>query len=649
MKAVSVPMRDQGNPLYPLPADYESLTVEDQRLSRVNACRQWLVPHNNPQRKATAFASAVHFFDTYYLYPDEEADFFPMFYDDEPLPPPLGHFAIYRLWALSRRAITIAPRGFAKSNCIRKSAILQMLTRPGYSFIYATSSHDNAAQTAQILKTQFADNSRIFDDFAPDFPGKKIKPNRGDKSFGIELMYLDNGSWFRSLSAESRQRGGRPQCYLLDDPEYDGRAGTSLSLLRSYMEQLLFKVVMPMVTRRDTSVRWLATFVSRRHYAWHAMDAEETPDGPRSRDPRFDEWSRLILKAEYKDESGVSHSCWPVMWPLTDKDKKKDETLKDAVSLEQIKRLIGSANYAAEYMAEPGQAEDQHFGVLEEKKHGWWLEEADGEDPVRSKTIINWYDKEGTKCFESLANFLSSRVKIFITCDTSYTNTKDSDYKVATLMGYDPISANLFVLDCWAGQTKESTLITKAFQMAHRWGCGSIHPEVVKQSFSLYATMKSIVNQRAVEMAGVTSLPRIVPLKVGQMDKTSKINALGFRFEHGLIKMPLRRRYDPPWSFLFNQIDEFNPDASNGGLQHDDVLDTVSMSMFIVKGRQYAPKIKQEITDVWAKIQSGITVDPETGINYVECLDPAKLTPQQVSELFNATTRDTPESSDSKV
>ena len=90
---------------------------------------------------------------------------------------------------------------------------------------------------------------------------------------------------------------------------------------------------------------------------------------------------------------------------------------------------------------------------------------------------------------------------------------------------------------------------------------------------------------------------------------------------------------------LFNQIEEFNPDASNGGLQHDDVLDTVAMSMFIVKGRQYAPKTESEPVDVWEKIKSGITRDPETGINYVESIDPTKLTPQQISELFDANSR----------
>jgi len=639
VNVVPIPTKAEGNPLYPLPPDYVELTPEGQRLARVNASRQWMVRHTDPQMKATAFAASLHFFDSYYLYPDEEADFNPLFYDEEPLEAPAGHFAIYRLWALSNRSITVAPRGFAKSNCIRKAILLQMITRPGYSFIYATSSHDNAAQTGQILKSQFIDNKRIFDDFAPDFPDNRIVPRRGEKSFGIELMYLNNGAWLRSLSSESRQRGGRPRCYLLDDPEYDGKAGTSLSLLRSYMEQLLFKVVMPMVTRRDTSVRWLATFVSRRHYAWHAMDVEETPDGVRSRDPRFDEWSRLVLKAEYEDDNGVPHSCWPAMWPLTDADKSKDPRLKDSVSLEQIKRMIGSANYRAEYMADPGAAEDQHFGQLEEVKHGWWIDEADGLMPKKSASIINWYDKEGAKVSMTLSTFVRDKVKLFVTCDTSYTNTKDSDYKVATLMGYEPKDAILFVLDSWAGQTKESVLIAKAFQMAERWGCRSIHPEVVRQSFSLYATMQSIVQQRAVEMAGVQELPKIVPLKVGHMDKTAKINALGFRFEHGLIKMPLRRRYDKPWKMLYDQLEEFNPDAPNGGLQHDDVLDTVAMSMFIVRGRTIYDPAKEEAISPIDKIKNGIMVDPDTGINFAECIDPRTITLEQIDDLSRHRTK----------
>jgi hypothetical protein len=72
---------------------------------------------------------------------------------------------------------------------------------------------------------------------------------------------------------------------------------------------------------------------------------------------------------------------------------------------------------------------------------------------------------------------------------------------------------------------------------------------------------------------------------VGTLDKTAKINALHYRFEHGLIKFPVWRRGQLPWRLLFDQIEQFNPDAESGGLQHDDFIDTVAMSMFVVRGR----------------------------------------------------------------
>ncbi len=151
-------------------------------------------------------------------------------------------------------------------------------------------------------------------------------------------------------------------------------------------------------------------------------------------------------------------------------------------------------------------------------------------------------------------------------------------------MGYDPVDACLFVLDTWGAQCREQLLIEKCFAMAGRWGCPSIHPEVVRQSFGLYASMESMVRQKAAEVTGQVP-PRIVPLRVGTLDKTSKINALHYRFEHGLIKFPVWRKGQLPWRMLFEQIEQFNPDADTGGLQHDDFIDTVAMSMFVVRGR----------------------------------------------------------------
>lgn len=630
MNPQAIDLPEQGNAMWPLPADYLTLTPEGQRLARVNACSQWLVPTNDLKLKATRFAGSVNFFDNWYLHPDWDEDFNPYFYDDDPVEPPAGHFAIYRMWAMAPRSIAIAPRGFAKSNCFRKTALLQMLSRPAFSFIYATSSVDNAEQTSQILKTQFIGNRRISDDFSPEFPDGRITPKRGEASFGVELMYLANGSWFRAISAESRQRGGRPRVYALDDPEYDPKASTSMSILRSYMERLLFKVVMPMVTRRDTSVRWLATFVSRRHYAWHAMMTELLADGSKvAKDPRFDQWARLVLRSEYTDEDGKQCSAWPTMWPVDRKTRDADEKLKGLITLEDIREMIGTHNYLAEYLAQPGEAEEQYFGDVTQEKHGWWLENPDAEsdvDPYASKSTVCWRNKNGDVERMAMTDFLGSRIKLFATVDTSYTSTSDSDFKVCTVMGYDPVEAVLFVLDTWGGQVREPVLIEHAFRLAMKWRVPTIHVEVVRQSFSLYAAMESMVRQRADQITGMTP-PKVVKLNPGVMDKTSKISALNYRFEHGLIKLPTWRRGLMPWRHLFEQIEQFNPDAENGGLAHDDFLDTVAMSMFVVRGRmeRSAARIEDDdrlvVEDPLAEIGAGNYVDKKYGVNIAEAMN----------------------------
>jgi phage terminase large subunit-like protein len=624
-----------ANPLHPLPADYADLTEEGQRLARLNAARQWLLPTDDLKQRSIDFISALNFFEKYYLWPDEEADFNPLFFDDLPVATPLGHYSIYKEWASSKSSLVIAPRGFAKSSCIRKSMLLQMLTRPAFSFIYATSSHDNAQQTAQIVKSQLTDNKRIFDDFSPDFPDNRITPRRGEASFGLEMMYLKNGSWLRAISASSKQRGGRPRCYVLDDPEYDAKAATSMSVLRDYVETLLFKIILPMLMRPDTSVRWLATFVSRRHYAWHAMQTEQTPQGPRAQDPRFEFWSRMLLDSEY-DKDGITHSCWPEMWPLTRDAKRGNPKLKNRISLEEIKERLGPSVYLAEYRGRPGESGENYFPVLTRESHGWWLENPDLEftlQPYNSKALICWGDKEQTRS-RPIGEFLQ-QCRLFMAIDTSFTHGTDSDYKVATVMAATPENC-LFVLDMWAGKAPEVELVRNVFRLADKWRVPTIHPEVVRESASLYQQLESLVRQRATEMTGTTHLPRVVPLRVGMMQKEGKISTLMFRFEHGLIKLPLWLKMEKPWRELFDQIEQFNPEAKNGGLGHDDHLDTVSMSTIIMRfripsvGGPDAPKAVG--LDL---LRTGTLLD-DNGIPVLATLDFNRLSPDDVNHLLIA-------------
>ena len=648
-----IPTRAQGNLNYPLPADYDQLTVVGQRLARVNACRQWILPEEDIRARGENLVSSVWWFDRYYLWPDEDSDFNPLFYDDQPLETPEFHWVLLRQWASYRLTAAVAPRGSAKSYLNCKDMLLRMITRPAYSFVYATSTHPNAREVGERIKRQLIHNSRLFDDFSPEFDGR-IVPRRGEGSFSTEHMILNNGSWLRLLSASSKQRGGRPRRYRLDDPEYDPKSSTPMSVLRAYMDELLFKIVIPMVTRPDTGVDWVGTFVSKRHYLWHAMQLEETPEGHRAKDPRFNRWSRLIIPAAI-EENGQLSSCWPDMWPTTRDERetlsKTNPRFKESMSLEEIRDTIGTANFNSEYLAKPGDGGSSFFGDCDDIRHNWWYEEIDDrlDRPLLTTTHICWYEKRGeaTELRKvPLPEFLKEYCRTFITADTSHTIGKDSDYKVCALMGITNQN-DLFVLDLWARQGPESDLVKAIFEMADRWRCPTVHPEAIRQGVSLYNALHAIVSTRATDMAGADHLPKITKLNPGMVEKSDKIAGLHFRFEHGKIKFPMWRREQMPWRLLFDQIEGFNPEVADGGLEKDDCIDVIAMSQFVLRGRlSKVPSADYDRT-LFERLRDGqYIVD---GRHCGEGLDLNQLTQQQIAEILDARTPDPRATKYSKV
>lgn len=634
--------REEGNQNYPLPEDYNTLTDDGQRQARVNACKQWLLPEEDLVRRGVNLVSSVWFFDRFYLWPDDESDFNPLFYDDQPLETPDFHWVLLRQWAAYRMTAAVAPRGSAKSYLNCKDMLLRLITRPAYSFVYATSTHPNAREVGERIKRQFIHNDKINDDFSPEFDSGRIIPRRGEGSFSTEHMILNNGSWLRLLSASSKQRGGRPRRYRLDDPEYDPKSSTPMSVMRAYMAELLFKIVLPMVTRPDTGVDWVGTFVSKRHYLWHAMQLEDTPEGPRAKDPRFNRWSRLIIPAAIEETDGVMSSCWPDMWPTTRQDRIElavtQPRFKEALSLEEIKEAIGASNFASEYMASPGDGEDGFFGELDDVRHGWWYEDIDDrlDRPLLSTTHICFYEKhkEATTLRKvHLPEFIRDHCRIFMTADTSHTSGKDSDYKVCCLMAVTPMN-DLFILDLWAKQGQESELVRAIFEMADKWKCPTVHPESIRQGISLYNALNSLVSTRANDMAGVEHLPKIVKLNPGMAEKQSKIAGLQFRFEHGKIKVPMWRRDQLPWRHLFDQIESFNPEAQDGGLEKDDCLDVVAMSQFILRGRLSKVPGQTQDKSLFEKLRDGEFF--ENGQHIGEGLNLDSLSAQQINEILDA-------------
>lgn len=636
---------DPDHELFPLPPDYFELSEEGQREARVNACRQWMLKWNNEEHKAQAYVKGIQFFDMWYLQPDHEVGFDSMFYDMDPLPTPAMHLDIWTQWALHPLSITIAPRGSAKSFSVRKAILMEMLSRPKRSIVYATSSGDNTKNTGQSIKDQFDPdvNPRIHADWASEY-GRNLRPNRGQAPWGITHLQLMNGSWLRCISAESKQRGMRPQLYVLDDPEFDAKASTEMQIVREYMDVLLFKMVLPMVMRAGASVRWLATFVSRRHYAWHAMSVDK--DG-RALDRRFERWARLTIRSEYTDAEDRLRSCWPEMWPPTREERlalaEDDPHYKDVTSLEEIKEMIGISNYLSEYMAKPGAGDEIFFPALTEERHGYWFEGWDPlfeTNPRKSQTrICYWTEEDGEhkQVRIPLCEWLRE-VRLFAAVDTSFTAKQDSDSKVCNVMAVTSKN-ELFVLDLWSAKCHQPELVDNTLKICDKWKVGAIYVEAIKQGIGVYYELESIVNTRGREFASVDHLPAVKKFNPGQTAKTAKISALEPRFRTGLIKLPLRERNMHPWRNLCNQIEEFNPDAPDGGLAHDDELDTVSFSVFIVRGRlRQTVEVDDGPESPLERLERGEIKD-ENGLYHAHTIDWSRVSLQDVMDLVDRNTR----------
>lgn len=628
--------------LWPLPPDYESLTAEGKRQARVNACRLWLLP-GTPDELARNRVGSTWFFDTWYLQPDLAADFDPGFYDQSPLPTPPMHWDLSRLWATNRYSVAMLPRGGAKSTHCRRDMIMCMVSDPMHSFVYATSTHDNAKHTGQIVKDQSYHNERIQDDWAPEY-GSFLKPSRGDRATGTEYFYLTNNSWLRCVSVESRLRGLRPRDFRIDDPEYDQKNSTDLGKLRAYADRLIFKIVIPMTLRRGSGASWVGTFVTKRHFLWHAMQTLETPEGPRSVDPRFDHWARMLVRAAYEDpSSGKIVSCWPENWPATEQEKK-EKNLQGSISLEMMPSLMGVAAFNNEMLGNPGEADDSFFKLdpSANGKHAWWIENVDdayGLDPLQSRAHICWRDREGATKREMVGNFLRS-TRLFMTVDTAFTEHASSDRRCCTLMGVTPEN-ELFVLDMWSDRKPDNILLTKAFNICQKWRCPVIFVEVVKDSFALWKRFQSVVQTRMTTDLGLGSTPAIRDLRPGTMPKVAKIATLDTRFEHHLIKLPIwRRNMEPWWSRLIDQIEGFNPEADeSGGLEKDDEIDTLSMSLLALRGRAHRGLLQEPEKlelDVVKEITEGRPM--WNGMPLGMALDPTKLTVEDLSKLLSAAT-----------
>lgn len=602
-----IPTPEEGNPHYPLPPDYfnESMTEDGRRQARVNACRQWTLWRDGSHMEGYSFVMCRRLFDAYYLSPELDEDgqvvFDPMFYRTK-LPTPAFHELAAYTMATQRMSALVAPRGAGKSASIQVPLLMGMVTQHKYTVTYCTSTNELAEEVGDNMKYQCYHNSRLSDDFSPEYGGR-LKPSKSEGKMGMSNFKLSNRSGLFTTSAESRQRGMRPVIYVLDDPEHDPRASTQTDVLREGLDFLIKRVALPMVQAPDTSLFWQGTYVSPAHLLWHATQTDEVkqPDGTIrhvARDPSFGRWFRIVIPAIYEEE-GKLKSCWPYLWPIDEAEKKSLNLRPNTQTMEQVRADVTEQPFQAEYMANPLGAAEGYFDFkLNERRHGWWFEFPDEHvdtAPYRSSTFLCWYDGGELKR-QRLSEFCGL-FRRAITADTSYTANSSSDFKAAMCMALNDQNV-LFVFDAWAQQIGQDVLVREGFRMADRWRAASIHPEKIKEGIGLAADMLAISRTRAADAVGVEHLAQVVPFVPGMAKKEDRIaGALHWRFTHDKIKVPIRWADRWPWREFFLQIRCFNPNMRDGGLQKDDLLDVCQMGQNVFKGRPINEPPQRPVAD----------------------------------------------------
>ena len=148
-----VSIKREGNPYWPLPPDYPSLTIAGKKHARLNACCM--------QSTRDEFVAAWNFFRTYYLASQGRAWYVHGF-----KPSPKEHFlmvgdiAQYSLNALG------APRSFAKSTVVGEEVPLWLsLTRPNFAILLYLAAQKFLSKRFDRFMFQLEENPRILEDF----------------------------------------------------------------------------------------------------------------------------------------------------------------------------------------------------------------------------------------------------------------------------------------------------------------------------------------------------------------------------------------------------------------------------------------------------------------------------------------------------
>jgi len=583
----------EDNEWWPLPPDYAELTIGGKRDARVSVC----ATQETPEDLVTAWA----FFRDVYLRQNQVDGYFFRRY----VPSPAFHAEMVHDAALYPRNAFAAPRGFSKSTVVgTELPLLLSLTRPYWRSTIGLSTDKMVEERLSVLMMQIGDNPAIVDDFG------SLKPRRSQgRIWNKHILQLNNGAYIYGSSIMGKQRGGRPDIYILDDPERDPYGSTNISELLERFSTVLFQVIIPML-RENCPLLWVGTIINRRCSLYNAAYGE---------DPRFRFWNRRV----YAAENGPENLLWPEMWPYG--------------ALMHRRAEIGPAVYSAEYLNKP--VSDLECILNLDSELDGYVVDGDVSTPLTSESPVTFYnlpaasaqttESEHFRDFRvstPFGKYVSSMYRM-ITVDYAASLEPTADYSAILVTGLDR-HGNLWVLDMWLGRARDFQLMQRVYALGAKW-----LPQIVGiESASL---QKSLAENVGTFLQSDPHLwrPRVKPVQYPKgHDKPSRIANLEWRFASHRIKLPMEYRKRPMWNELFHEIDNFAPDIEKA-LEHDDALDALAMTRYVISASAYgrAPDVVSASTPI-ERVLNGEIMDAE---GFPVIADPGAIHPAIVEKVLD--------------
>lgn len=539
-------------PLFPLPRDYSDLTEDGKRLARVSVVSDISTPEK--------LVVAWDFFRRTYLARTKNAVFYKNGFSESPD----FHFDMVEDLGRFGRNAQAAPRGSAKSTVIAiECSMLLSIAIKFYEIILALSTDKQVEERFDQIMMQFQENELILADFG------EIKPKRGQALWNHHHLHLANGSVIKGLSVMGKKRGGRPRLFILDDPENDPDSDSEESrlVIREKFEVILFKQVIPML-EAGSSCFWVGTLIDKKSFLYQATKGD---------DPRFDFWNRKVYRAiSYdKDDETKCSVLWPGMWSREFLEARKEE--------------IGPSAFASEYCNEPISDQDKIL-LVDPRKNEYSVDGAfDFSSPLSNANKTKWQirvfgeesDKRTYKEMEMPYHELVRPMFRVLLFDYAHGLQTKHDYSCIAICGFDR-EATLWVLDLWLGRAKDDTLMRLIYEYGLKWQVRILGIEAVSIQKTFAEALQEYISEQG-DNRGDQWRGRIFPVTYpAKESKGQRIaSALEWRFNSGRIKYPAHLQNQWPYDQLYAQTSDFTMDLAL--LQHDDVIDTIAQSKYVVK------------------------------------------------------------------